>query len=69
MIPMWAAGWSRTIQSPQLWPMAPKEGVWGGKSVVIGLNHYRNFSANNVEEQNSGDIHMVGWVEAHGMVW
>ena len=38
--------------------MAPKEGVWGGKLVVIGLNHYWNFSANNVEEQPAGDIHM-----------
>ena len=42
-----------------LWPLAPKEGAWGGKWIVIGLNHYKNFSANNVEEQNSGDIHML----------
>ena len=43
----------------KLWPLAPKEGVWGGKWPVIGLNQYGIFSANNVEEQPAGDIHMV----------
>ena len=47
----------------QLWPLAPKEGVWGGKMAVIGLNHYGIFSANNVEEQHSGDIHMYPSVQ------
>ena len=43
----------------KLWPLAPKEGVWGGELFVISLrNQYGNFSANNVEEQNSGNIHM-----------
>ena len=43
----------------KLWPLAPEEGVWGGKWVVIGLNQYGNFIANNIEEQPAGNIHMV----------
>ena len=49
--------------------MAPNKGVvLGGKWVVIGLNHYENFSANNVEEQNSGDIHMIFRQDTHGNI-
>ena len=43
---------------PDLLGQGLRRGSRGGKLAVIGLNHYGNFSANNVEEQPAGDIHM-----------